>query len=70
MIVLALILRAAPAGAQTTTGDITGRVTDAQKAPLNGVTVRATNTATGTTRDAKSDRTGIYRLAGLQIGRS
>jgi outer membrane receptor protein involved in Fe transport len=68
VIVVAMILRAAPAGTQTTTGDITGRATDAQKAPLNGVTVRATNTATGTTRDAKSDRTGIYRLAGLQIG--
>src|SRR5262245_14142512 len=63
---VSLILLAAPAFAQTT-GDITGRVTDAQGVALNGVTVRAQNAETGVKRDTQSDR-GIYRLAGLPIG--
>ena len=64
--IVALILLAAPAGAQTT-GDIAGRVTDAQGAALNGVTVRARNAETGIGRETHSDGGG-YRLAGLPIG--
>ena len=65
---VALVLLPVLASAQTTTGDVSGIIVDAQKAPLNGVTVHATNTDTGVTRDAQSDKSGVYRLPGLQIG--
>src|SRR5262245_3373397 len=65
---VALVLLPVLASAQTTTGDVSGIIVDAQKAPLSGVTVHATNTDTGATRDAQSDKSGVYRLPGLQIG--
>ena len=67
-LLVALILFPAIAAAQTTAGDISGVIMDAQKAALNGVTVRATNTETGVPRTTQSDRSGVYRLAGLQVG--
>src|SRR5688572_8495038 len=65
---LALILIAGPAAAQTTTSDISGLITDPQKAALSDVTVVATNTETGLTRETRSHGSGVYRLAGLPIG--
>ena len=67
-IIAVLILQAASAAAQTTTGDISGRIEDAQGSPMVGVVVRATNTETGVARETHSDRNGVYRLAGLQVG--
>ena len=66
--IVALILLAAPAAAQTTTGDISGRVRDIQGAVVEGVVVRARNTETGVPRETQSDRNGLYRLAGLPVG--
>jgi outer membrane receptor protein involved in Fe transport len=68
VIVFALLLVAGPAVPQTTTGVISGLITDTQEAPLNGVTIRATNTATGLTREAQSGPSGVYSLAGLEVG--
>jgi carboxypeptidase family protein/TonB-dependent receptor-like protein len=67
-ITLALILVAGPAAAQTTTGNISGLITDVQKAALRGVAVRVRNTETGFTRSGTSDDAGVYRLAGLPVG--
>jgi outer membrane receptor protein involved in Fe transport len=73
-IILAMIawatLIAAPsvAGAQQTTGNISGRIVDAQGAAVPGVTVTATNTQTGFNRSDVSDAEGIYRLNALPVG--
>jgi len=65
---LALIALAAPVGAQTTTANISGVVTDALHAAVPGVAVRARNADTGFERKAESDQTGTYRLTGLPTG--
>jgi outer membrane receptor protein involved in Fe transport len=57
-----------PAIAQQTTGNIAGRLMDAQGAAVPGVTVTARNAQTGFTRTAVSDGEGIYRLTSLPIG--
>ena len=68
-IVLALIALASPAAAQTTTSRISGFITDQQGAAVNGIVVRARNADTGFERQAQTDQTGTYRLAGLPAGR-
>ena len=57
-----------PAAAQQTTGNITGRLVDAQGAVVPGVTVVARNTQTGFTRSDVADTEGVYRLTALPIG--
>ena len=64
----ALALAASPAAAQQTTGNIQGRIVDAQKAAVPGVTVTAKNAATGYTRSEVTDSEGAYRLTSLPIG--
>ena len=56
------------AGAQQTTGNITGRITDDQGAAVPGVTVTGKNTETGFTRSDVSDGEGIYRLTAMPVG--
>jgi hypothetical protein len=51
----ALVLASSPASAQQTTGSISGRITDAQKAAVPGVTVTAKSKTTGFTRSEVSD---------------
>jgi outer membrane receptor protein involved in Fe transport len=65
---LALAIAAGPASAQQTTGNITGRVIDEQKAAVPGATLTAKNTATGFTRTTASDAEGLYRLNALPVG--
>src|SRR6476659_553824 len=71
-IILAMIalcaLSAAPALAQQTSGNITGRIVDAQCAAVPGVTVTARNPQTGFVRSDVSDGEGIYRLTSLPVG--
>jgi hypothetical protein len=66
--VTAVLLLCAPTFAQQTTGNITGRVIDQQEAAMPGVTVTATNPATGFTRVEVSDAEGVYRLSALPVG--
>ena len=61
-------LTAIPAYAQQTTGNITGRILDAQSAAVPGVTVTVKNSQTGFTRSDVSDAEGIYRLNALPVG--
>ena len=68
MIVFCALGAAAPALAQQTTGNITGRIVDAQQAAVPGVTVTAKNAQTGFVRTDVSDGEGIYRLTALPIG--
>jgi carboxypeptidase family protein/TonB-dependent receptor-like protein len=70
-IILALLLVCATANfaaAQQTTGNIQGRVTDAQGAAVPGVTVTGKNAATGFVRTAVSDAEGAYLLNALPVG--
>ena len=70
-IVIAMIVICAfgiPAAAQQTTGNIKGRIVDAQKAAVPGVTVTAKNPSTGFTRSEVTDSEGIYRLNALPVG--
>jgi len=64
----AFALVGTPAAAQQTTGNIQGRITDAQKAAVPGVTVTAKSAATGFTRTEVSDSEGVYRLNALPVG--
>ncbi len=57
-----------PALAQQTTGNISGRVRDAQGAAVPGATITATNSQTGFTRTDVSDSEGVYRLSALPVG--
>ena len=59
---------AATAHAQQTTGNITGRIVDAQGSAVPGVTVTGKNDATGFVRTEVSDAEGIYRLMALPVG--
>ena len=64
---LALALTA-PVFAQAT-GAITGLITDQSGAVMPGVTVEATNTATGQVRNGVTGSDGFYTLPLLQPGR-
>ena len=59
---------AGPLLAQQTTGNISGRLVDAQGSAVPGVTVTAKNPQTGLTRTETSDAEGIYRLTALPVG--
>ncbi len=65
---VAVLVLASPVMAQQTTGTVTGRITDAQQAAVPGVTVSATNTATGFSRSDVTTSEGLYRIAALPVG--
>jgi outer membrane receptor protein involved in Fe transport len=66
--VLLFLLGCAPAFAQQTSGNITGRILDPQGAAVPGATVTAKNAATGFSRTEVSDAAGLYRLNALPVG--
>src|SRR5688500_19651742 len=68
VIAICSLALAAPAAAQQTTGNITGRIVDDQGAAIPGVTVTGRNTQTGFNRSDVTDGEGIYRLNSLPIG--
>ena len=65
---LVCLLSCAPAFAQQTTGNVTGRVLDPQGAAIPGATVTARNAQTGFTRSETSDAEGVYRIGALPVG--
>ncbi len=68
-VTLALLLSLSwPANAQSTTGTISGTVTDPQGAVIAGAGVTARNIATSESRTAVTDSEGRYRFPGLPIG--
>jgi hypothetical protein len=68
MIVLCALAVPSIGLAQQTSGNITGRIVDAQGAAVPGVTVTARNPQTGFVRTDVSDGEGIYRLTALPVG--
>ncbi|HKY22801.1 MAG TPA: carboxypeptidase regulatory-like domain-containing protein [Vicinamibacterales bacterium] len=67
-LVLCLLAGAASAQSQGALGQITGRIDDQSQAVLPGVAVKATNPATGLTREAVTDAEGIYTISLLPSG--
>ncbi len=65
---LAALFAAPVAFAQSGAGVLEGSVTDADGGALPGVTVTATNTATGIVRTDVTSETGSYRFTALPIG--
>ena len=63
-----LTLTASAAWAQLATAELNGRVTDSSGAVLPGVTVTATQTATGLVRTAVTDENGGYLISNLPTG--
>jgi hypothetical protein len=63
-----LMATVSPLYAQTDTGVIDGRIFDAQKAAMPGVTVTAKSTTTGFTRTAVSSPAGTYHIEALTAG--
>jgi hypothetical protein len=66
-LILAVVVLAAPARAQTT-ASIYGTVTDVQQGVLPGASVTATNTLTNETRSAVTNDLGIYNFPNLSLG--
>src|SRR5687767_7628248 len=58
----------AMAQSQANTGNIEGRIADPNNAAVPGVTVTATNQATGLVKSAQSNDDGIYRITFLPPG--
>jgi hypothetical protein len=68
VVILAVLCFTTLVSAQQTTGTLIGKIVDEQGAVIPGVTVSATNPATGFNRTAVSDAEGIYRLNALPVG--
>jgi hypothetical protein len=62
------VVTAATALAQQTSGNVNGRVLDQSQAAMPGVTITATNKATGFNRTVTTDPEGSYRLTSLPVG--
>jgi len=65
---LIILASAISAGAQTFRGGISGRVVDPSGGVLPGVTVTATNTATGASRTTTTSATGDFSIPDLALG--
>ena len=68
LLALILLLAAGPAWAQLSTAELNGRITDSSGAVLPGVTVTATQTATGLVRTVVTDGDGSYLISNLPTG--
>jgi hypothetical protein len=64
----AVLLAAGPSHAQSTTGRISGTVTDATGSALPGASVTVTRQETGLARSATTDRSGAYVFVSLPVG--
>src|SRR5512139_2650655 len=67
-LLLGLILGGTALVAQSTTAEITGKVTDASGASVPGAAITVLNVDTGTKRDTSSNEAGIYSAPALQPG--
>ena len=67
-ILITFSLAMMPMLAQTSTGSITGSVTDESGAVIPGATITATRTATGETRTVVSEDNGFYRVLNISPG--
>jgi hypothetical protein len=66
--VLIAVVFCLPVNAQISNATVSGTIEDATKAVLPGVTITATNTATGVVTTAVSNESGVYNLPSLLPG--
>src|SRR5437016_3622331 len=66
---LLLCLAAAIANAQTSTGSISGAITDPNGASVPAAKIEATETATGRTYRTQTTEAGLYVLPTLPVGK-
>jgi len=57
-----------PAAAQTTSGSITGQITDQSGAVVPGATIRIANEGTGLEREIRSSDAGVFAAPNLNVG--
>src|SRR5260370_35212503 len=71
LLIVCILLAAVTAFAQSqaTTGNIEGRVIDANGAAIPGITVTATNPEPGLAKTAATDSEGLYRMTFLPPGK-
>src|SRR5688500_17875697 len=69
VLLAALVIAAAPAGAQGTGATLVGTISDAQTGVLPGVTLTVQNAETGLTRTTVTEADGQYRIVALPPGR-
>jgi hypothetical protein len=67
-LVLGIAIVPSPVAAQNFYGSIAGTITDSTGAPLEGASVTATNSATGTRQVVQTSNAGEYRLVNLIPG--
>lgn len=65
---VALVLTATAAAAQVTTGNIVGKIVDAQGGVLPGVTVSAIHVPTGTSYEGVTGGDGTFQLLNVRVG--
>lgn len=65
---LTALVGATPLAAQVTTSSVRGTVTDAQSMPLEGVTVRAVHTPSGTRYATVTRADGQFAIPGMRVG--
>jgi len=63
-----LVLLSLPSCLRAQTGSITGTVTDASAAAVPKAKITATNVATGASRSAETDESGVYRMTNVNPG--
>jgi len=68
VIILSLILLSTAAAQSGPAGTLTGVVTDSSGGIIPGATIIATNTGTGISRTAATDKEGRWTLTGLPVG--
>ena len=68
MLLLSLLVAAAPALAQRVASTIRGAVSDTSGAVIVGAKVTVKNEATGLTRTAETNASGVYAFADLPVG--
>jgi carboxypeptidase family protein len=68
VVFLTTLVTTVPVRAQVSTAELNGRVTDTSGAVLPGVTVTATQTATGLVRTVVTDDNGTYLISNLPTG--
>ena len=66
----ALVVLAATAAAQVTTGSITGMVIGDQQQPIEDAQIQVVNRATGFSAGVRSNASGRYTIPGLEVGSS
>ncbi|HET9129892.1 MAG TPA: carboxypeptidase-like regulatory domain-containing protein, partial [Terriglobia bacterium] len=66
--ILVSLLFSIPSFSQSSNGTVSGSVNDPSGAIVPGVTITATNNATGVTSTAISNEAGVYNISGLLPG--